>query len=97
MSSKVKLAWLEYVQELVPMMDPADFRDDADTRQSFTKLLSLTVDKSPDIRKSSRQVVVGLFDLNAATWSLLLRSVPRNLQARERKERVDKILSASFL
>ena len=66
------------------MMDPADFRDDADTRLSFTKLLSLTIEKGPDIRRSSRQVVVGLFDLNAATWSLLLRSVPRNLQASER-------------
>ena len=62
-----------------------------DTRQTFSKLLSLTIEpKSVEIRKASQRVVNDLFNLNAAAFSLMLRGVPRNLQVRgeyEDKER----------
>lgn len=52
-----------------------------ETRQAFSKLLTLTMDpKSVELRKSSQKVITDLFNLNTAGFSLMLRGVPRNLQ-----------------
>ena len=52
-----------------------------ETRNAFSKLLSLTMEpKSVEIRKGSQKVITDLFNLNTAGFSLMLRSVPRNLQ-----------------
>ncbi|XP_019850114.1 PREDICTED: CLIP-associating protein 1-like [Amphimedon queenslandica] len=89
MTVKVKQAWLEYVHELVPMIDSEDFKETSETRQAFTKLLALTLEpKSLEVRKASQRVVTGLFDLNASVFSLLLRGVPHNLK--ENAERIVK-------
>ena len=96
MNNKVKLAWLEYVHELVPLMDPAHLKETpgtlsiiymysisclpAEMRHTFSKILSLTVDKAPEIRKACARVICALFELNSASYSMLLRGVPRDLQ-----------------
>ena len=53
----------------------------ADTRQAVSKLLQATTEpKSADVRRVSQKVVTSLFDLNPATFSLMLRSVSKALQ-----------------
>lgn len=50
-------------------------------RQALSKLLGFTTEpKSADIRRQSQKVVTKLFDLNTATLSLMLSSLPRQLQ-----------------
>ena len=54
-----------------------------ETRQAFSKLLTLTMEpKSVEIRKGSQRVVMDLFNLNTAGFSLMLRGVPKNLKVR---------------
>ena len=59
----------------------------ADIKQAFSKLLGLTIDpKSAELRRTSQQIVVALFDLNAATFSMVCRTLPINL--RESSDRI---------
>ena len=52
-----------------------------ETRQAISKLLQATSEpKSGDIRRISQIVITSLFDLNPATFSLMLRSVSKTLQ-----------------
>ena len=52
-----------------------------DLRQAISKLLQATLEpKSADVRRVSQKVVTSLFDLNPATFSLMLRSIPKTLQ-----------------
>ena len=52
-----------------------------ETRQAISKLLQATSEpKSADVRRVSQKVVTALFDLNPATFSLMLRSVSKALQ-----------------
>ena len=52
-----------------------------ETRQAISKLLQSTAEpKSADVRRVSQKVITALFDLNPATFSLMLRSVPKILQ-----------------
>ena len=53
----------------------------SETRQAVAKLLAMTSDpKSAEIRRCSQKAVIGLFDLNPATFTLMLRSVSKPLQ-----------------
>jgi CLIP-associating protein 1/2 len=81
MNRKVRLAWLEYLSEVIPLMDSGDLRENAETRQAISKLIQATSEpKSGDIRRLSQSVITGLFDLNPATFSIMLRSVSKTLQ-----------------
>ncbi|CAI8057490.1 CLIP-associating protein 1 [Geodia barretti] len=81
MNRKVRLAWLEYLSELIPLMDSGDLRENAEMRQAISKLIQATSEpKSGDIRRLSQSVITGLFDLNPATFSIMLRSVSKTLQ-----------------
>ena len=128
MNHKVKLAWLEYMHELLPLLDSTDFKDTTgkpahpspppppflrlcvcvpllplflplplppfclhptsplplpvtDSRQALGRLLAFTMEpKSAEIRRSSQKTVTGLFELNPATLTLMLPSVPKPLQ-----------------
>ena len=52
-----------------------------ETRQAVAKLLAMTSDpKSGEIRRCSQKAIIGLFDLNPATFTLMLRSVSKPLQ-----------------
>lgn len=50
-------------------------------RQALIKLIGFTTEpKSAEVRRQSSKVIVGLFQLNTATLSLMLNSLPRILQ-----------------
>lgn len=52
-----------------------------ETRQAVSKLLLFTAEpKSAEIRKMSQKAVTKLFELNPATFTLMLRSVPKAQQ-----------------
>lgn len=81
MNSKVKLAWLEYFLELLPLVEGSDFKDTTEMRQALTKLIGFTTEpKSAEVRRQSQKVLTRLFDLNPATLTLMLNSLPRILQ-----------------
>lgn len=54
---------------------------DTEVRQAISKILGFTTEpKSAEIRKQSQKVVVALFELNPATFTLMLRNIPKPLQ-----------------
>ena len=53
----------------------------SEVRQALSKLLAMTMEpKSAEIRRLSQKVVIGFFDLNPATLTLLLRNMSKSLQ-----------------
>ena len=65
-------------------MESSEFSNTSDVRAALGTLLKLTSEpKSLEIRKSSRRVIISLFDLNAASLSLMLRQQPQPLQVSE--------------
>lgn len=78
---QVRLAWLEYFLLLIPLMESSEFSNTSDVRAALGTLLKLTSEpKSTEIRKSSKKTIISLFDLNAASLSLMLRQQPQPLQ-----------------
>ena len=78
---QVKLAWLEYFLLLVPLMESSEFSNSSDVRPALGTLLKMTSEpKSLEIRKTSKKAIVSLFELNAASMSLMLRQQPQPLQ-----------------
>ena len=62
-------------------MESSEFSNTSDVRAALGKLLKLTSEpKSMEIRKSSKRVIIALFDLNAASLSLMLCQQPQPLQ-----------------
>ena len=62
-------------------MESSEFSNTSDVRAALGNLLKLTSEpKSMEIRKSSKRVIIALFDLNAASLSLMLRQQPQPLQ-----------------
>ena len=43
MNNKVKQAWLEYMHELIPLMDSEDFKDNSGERQSGEESSSILI------------------------------------------------------
>lgn len=81
MNTKVKQAWLEYFLELIGQMESSDFKDDSETQQMVARLLDMTSDPSSmELRRSAQRGVVGLFELNPASLTLLIRNVPKKQQ-----------------
>ena len=81
MNSKVKLAWLEYMAELIPQMDSEQLHDTTEVRQALQRLTLLTSEpKSGDIRRSSQKLLYGLFELNPAVFTILQRNLEKGLQ-----------------
>jgi len=81
LSKQVKLAWLEYFLLLVPLMESSEFSNSSDVRSALSALLKMTSEpKSLEIRKTSKKAIVSLFELNAASMSLMLRQQPQPLQ-----------------
>lgn len=65
-------------------MEASEFTNTSDVRAALGILLKLTSEpKSLEIRKSSKKVIISLFDLNAASLSLMLRQQPQPLQVSE--------------
>ena len=66
---------------LVPLMESSEFSNSSDVRPALSALLKMTSEpKSLEIRKASKKAIVSLFELNAASMSLMLRQQPQPLQ-----------------
>ena len=60
MNSKVKLAWLECMAELIPLLDSKQLHDTTEGRQALQRLALLTSEpKSGDIHRSSQKLLYG--------------------------------------
>lgn len=62
---QVKLAMLNYLNVLVPCMDPSDFMNSSDTRLVVSRIVTWTNEpKNIEVRKVSQQVTPSLLRLN---------------------------------
>ena len=110
-NNKVKLAFLEYLLELLPLLDSEDFKDSQgkawcpcvggwgchvstpppppEVRQAVAKVVRFSGEpKSADVRRQSQKTIGKLFSLSPATFTLILRSLPKADQ-----DNANKILS----
>lgn len=78
---KVKIAVLKYLQDIICLMESADFHASDDLKYAVCKIISLTAEpKSVEVRKTAQAVLVALFNLNTPEFSLLLQDLPKNIQ-----------------
>ncbi|XP_059140832.1 CLIP-associating protein 2-like isoform X18 [Physella acuta] len=78
---KVRVSVLNYLHSLIISMDPSDFINSMDARLAVSKVISWTIEpRSPDVRKASQSVLIALFNLNPAEFSLLLSELPKTFQ-----------------
>ncbi|WAR05483.1 CLAP2-like protein [Mya arenaria] len=80
-SMKVKLAMLNYLSQLVPCMEPADFSNNSDSRLVVSRIITWTNEpKNTDVRKAAQAVLISLFSLNPPEFSMMLSGLPKTFQ-----------------
>ena len=86
---KIKLAVLNYLQDIICLMEPVDMQNmsggggasDNDLKAAIGKIVALTGEpKSLEIRKTSQAVLVAMFNLNAHQFTAMLADLPKNVQ-----------------
>uniref|UniRef100_A0A2C9LYM8 TOG domain-containing protein n=1 Tax=Biomphalaria glabrata TaxID=6526 RepID=A0A2C9LYM8_BIOGL len=78
---KVRVSVLNYLHSLIISMDPSDFVNTMDARLAVSKVISWTMEpRNADVRKASQSVLIALFNLNPAEFSLLLSELPKTFQ-----------------
>jgi CLIP-associating protein 1/2 len=78
---RVRVSALTYLHSLVLSMDPADFVNTMDARLAVSKVISWTIEpRNADVRKFSQSVLIALFNLNPAEFSVLLSELPKTFQ-----------------
>lgn len=78
---KVKVAVLKYLQDIICLMEPADFHTSDDLKYAVCRIVSLTAEpKSVEIRKTAQAVLVAFYNLNTPEFSILLNDLPKNIQ-----------------
>ncbi|XP_078475352.1 CLIP-associating protein 1-like [Lampetra planeri] len=81
-SLKVKIAILKYIESLSRQMDPTDFVNSSEARLAMSRIITWTTEpKSSDIRKAAQTVLISLFELNTAEFTMLLGALPKTFQA----------------
>ncbi|XP_052805187.1 CLIP-associating protein 1-like isoform X9 [Mya arenaria] len=77
----VKLAMLNYLSQLVPCMEPADFSNNSDSRLVVSRIITWTNEpKNTDVRKAAQAVLISLFSLNPPEFSMMLSGLPKTFQ-----------------
>ncbi|XP_078333538.1 CLIP-associating protein 1-like isoform X20 [Crassostrea virginica] len=80
-SLKVKASLLNYMHNLVLMMNDTDFVNSADTRLVLSRIINFTTEpKSVEVRKAAQLVLIDLFNLNAPELSMMLTNLPKPFQ-----------------
>ncbi|KAL4229385.1 CLIP-associating protein 1 [Mactra antiquata] len=80
-SMKVKLAMLNYLNTLVPCMEPSDFTNSGDSRLVVSRIITWTNEpKNVEVRKSAQSVLFALFNLNPPEFSMMLSGLPKAFQ-----------------
>ncbi|GAB1609449.1 CLIP-associating protein 1-B-like isoform X4 [Argonauta hians] len=78
---KVKAAVLQYMHALILLMDPSDFNNSSDSRLAVSRIITWTTEpKSADVRKAAQAVLIALFNLNTAEFSMMLSILPKAFQ-----------------
>ncbi|BFZ22652.1 hypothetical protein BsWGS_25691 [Bradybaena similaris] len=78
---RVRVAVLNYLHSLLLTMDPSDFVNSMDARLAVSKVISWTIEpRNVDVRKASQSVLIALFNLNPAEFSVLLSELPKTFQ-----------------
>lgn len=78
---KVKVAVLKYLQDIICLMEAAEFHANDDLKYAVCKIVTLTAEpKSGEMRKTAQAVLVALFNLNTPEFSILLSELPKNIQ-----------------
>lgn len=93
---KVKAAVLQYIHALILLMDPSDFNNSSDSRLAVSRVISWTTEpKSADVRKAAQAVLIALFNLNTAEFSMMLSILPKTFQDGATKILSNHVKSAS--
>ncbi|XP_055995677.1 CLIP-associating protein 1-like isoform X43 [Ostrea edulis] len=80
-SLKVKASLLNFMHNLVLMMNDTDFVNSADTRLVLSRIINFTTEpKSVEVRKAAQLVLIDLFNLNAPELSMMLTNLPKPFQ-----------------
>ncbi|XP_065941454.1 CLIP-associating protein 1 isoform X12 [Magallana gigas] len=80
-SLKVKASLLNYMHNLVLVMNDTDFVNSADTRLVLSRIINFTTEpKSVEVRKAAQLVLIDLFNLNAPELSMMLTNLPKPFQ-----------------
>eukprot|EP00105_Crassostrea_gigas_P010148 XP_011425327.1 PREDICTED: CLIP-associating protein 1 isoform X1 [Crassostrea gigas] len=78
---KVKASLLNYMHNLVLVMNDTDFVNSADTRLVLSRIINFTTEpKSVEVRKAAQLVLIDLFNLNAPELSMMLTNLPKPFQ-----------------
>ncbi|CAG5115569.1 unnamed protein product, partial [Candidula unifasciata] len=78
---RIRVAVLNYLHSLLLTMDPSDFVNSMDARLAVSKVISWTMEpRNADVRKASQSVLIALFNLNPAEFSVLLSELPKTFQ-----------------
>ncbi|XP_062519379.1 CLIP-associating protein 1-like isoform X2 [Corticium candelabrum] len=81
MNPKTKLAALNFLLELIPVMESQDLQNVPDARLGVTKLITFTSEpKSVAIRRAACCVLIALFDLNTAAFTVLLTQLSKHFR-----------------
>ncbi|THD25638.1 CLIP-associating protein 1 [Fasciola hepatica] len=83
-NSKVKVCLLEYLKDLILMMNPdAIAAPTPEMNLAISRIISWSTEpKSADVRRMASRVIIKLYDLNTSSFSAILQSLPRASQER---------------
>ncbi|BFZ06493.1 hypothetical protein BsWGS_09532 [Bradybaena similaris] len=78
---RVRVSALTYLHSLILSMDPSDFVNTMEARLAVSKIISWTIEpRNADVRKLSQSVLIAMFNLNPAEFSVLLSELPKTFQ-----------------
>lgn len=78
---KMKVKLLQYLTGLISLMDASDFTNTVLIRLAVSRIVTwISEPKSPEVRKEATAVIIALFQLNSAEFSMLLSNVPNSIQ-----------------
>lgn len=80
---QVKVALLNYFNDLSHSMDAKDFVNSSDVRQAINKIVQWTGEqKSAEVRRSSQNLILSLFSLNAPEFNAVLSTFSKSYQVK---------------
>ena len=78
---KAKLELLDYLAELLPLLQPEDFFDHTDLQNCLFSLATDLNTTNSKLRLKTQDVLYVLFDLNPTTFNLFLTRLPSKLES----------------
>eukprot|EP00118_Oscarella_pearsei_P007437 m.36515 g.36515 ORF g.36515 m.36515 type:complete len:1097 (+) comp32260_c0_seq3:79-3369(+) len=81
MNNKVKLAVLNYLLLLIPQMDSDVIQNVSDVRLGVGKIITFTTEqRSLEVRRTSAKVLIALFEINTATFMMILSQLSKHFR-----------------